>query len=174
MERCTYINFVIVHKRRAEIDKRFIASDDDRKKQREASVALLSKVESPIAVARSTGAKRTTVRRLKREIECGDNEVLAKMLDPQINRAGLRTVLSLDKDALIKKRINYAATHGFSLDQLMLKRVMALITADGRKTFRSATGVQSNDDIRNYRAQNRDITFRKAENKTASKLHAER
>lgn len=66
------------------------------------------------------------------------------------------------------------ATRGFALDQNALKRVMSKVAADGRSAFRGKGGAPSDNAIRAWRARNRDITFRKAENKNAAKLHAER
>ena len=74
----------------------------------------------------------------------------------------------------MKDRIRYAASRGFAIDEDELRALFAVITSDGRKTYRTKNGIPSTDVIRRWRALNRDITRRKSESKPVSKLYAER
>ena len=66
---------------------------------------------------------------------------------------------------MIKQRMKYASARGFALDKDMMRTIMARIAADGRDGYKTVTGLPSGDTIRAWRARNRDVTYRHAENK---------
>eukprot|EP00171_Calliarthron_tuberculosum_P005441 IDg5441t1 len=55
-----------------------------------------------------------------------------------------------------------------------LKRIMAQIAVDGRKSFSSTSCLLSDEAVRAWRARSSEVTYRKAKNKNSAKLHAER
>ena len=122
---------------------------------------------------RQTGVSRATVDRLYHAVRGKDESLQEKLVNPSRNRAGRKPVISRDESVMIKDRIKYAAKHGFAMSVEDMKSVMYGSASDGRKPFRTDTGLPSADSIRHCRAVNRDITYRNVENKDAAKLHAE-
>ena len=124
-------------------------------------------------MVRQTGVSRATVDRLYHAVRVKDESLQEKLLNPSMNQAGRKPVISRDESVMIKDHIKYAAKHGFATSVEDMTSVMYDIASDGRKPFRTDTGLPSADAIRHWRAVNRDITYRNVENKDAAKLHAE-
>lgn len=96
------------------------------------------------------------------------------MLEPAKNRAGRRPVITAEEDDLIKKRMRWAAASGFAWRYEDLKAVMTRISNDSReRTFPTDSGALSGGAVRAWRTRNRDITYRRAEDKSTAKLFAE-
>ena len=74
---------------------------------------------------------------------------------------------------MIKKKISYAAERRFALSNSDVRHIMADIASDGRSGFQTESRSPSQDTIRYWCAVNRDITYRKSENKDIAKLAAE-
>lgn len=148
--------------------------DEAERKRRKDALQMLRDGEIVAAIVRKTGVRRDTADRIKFSFESGNKEALDKLLDPASNRAGRRCVLSKVEDNLIKERMTYAANRGFAFAKSTLKSVMAQVSADGRTGFRTANGIPSEDTVRSWRARNRDVTYRVAENKRTASLVAER
>ena len=89
------------------------------------------------------------------------------------NRAKHGSVILAEETELVKDLIRYAARRGFALQLATVRKVMADIARDGRDGIRTNSKMPSAAAVRTWRAQNRDITFRKAENKEFARLQAE-
>ena len=99
-------------------------------------------------MVRQTGVSRGTVDRLYYSVQTKGESLQEKLLNPSMNRAGKNPVISRDEFVMIKDRIKYAAKHRFAMSVEDMKSVMYAIASDGRKTFRTDTGLPSADAIR--------------------------
>ena len=124
-------------------------------------------------MVRQTGVSRATVDRLYHAVQTKDELLQEKLLNPSMNWAGWKPVISTDESVMIRDRIKYAAKHWFAMSVKDMKNVMYEIAFDGQKTFRTDTALPSADDIRYCRAVNRYITYRNVKRKDAAKLQAE-
>ena len=96
---------------------------------------------------------------------------LQKLLDPENNHAGRKTVLSQCEEKLVVELTIHAAKHGFAVENSVMSTVHARIAADRNEKF--ARGLPSPDAIRSFRARNRSLPYRVAENVSSSRLEAE-
>ena len=101
----------------------------------------------------------------------GDKELLDRLLYLLNNRAGRRPVIKKDEDKLIKQRLIFAASRGFALDLPAMKHILVHIAADGPPGFRTVSGLPNDHAMQAWRARNRDITYKKAENETFTNIH---
>ena len=136
-------------------------------------VALLKKDILRSQVVRQTGGSRAIVDRLYHAVQRKDESLQEKLLNPSMNRAGRKPYISRDESVMIKDRINYAAKHGLPMSVEDMESVMYEIASDGRKSFRTDTGLPSADAIRHWRAASKYITYRNIENKYAAKPQTE-
>ena len=72
---------------------------------------------------------------------------------------------------MIVQRLIYAGRRRFAVEITRIKRIMAEVSADGRKGWKN--GVPSDDAVRDFRARHREITFRNYERKENAKLKGE-
>lgn len=72
---------------------------------------------------------------------------------------------------MTKARMRFVASRGFAMDVRTLRSIMFFIANDGRRGF--PNGIPSAEVVRSFRARNRDITLRNAENKENAKLKRE-
>ena len=117
---------------------------------------------------------RTTCSKVAKALKKDDHVILDMLLNPTQNKEGRQPVITYNESELIKEQIVWAASQGFAIDTAQLQSIFAKTASDGRDTFRTSNGLPSMDTIRSWRAKNRDITFRKLESKSRSKLLAER
>ena len=87
------------------------------------------------------------------------------------NSVGRPTVLTLEEENMIVKRITFAAERGFALTVPALKTIIAKIAAGGRPGWLSR--LPCDDAVRSFRARHHEITFRNSENKDSAKLKGE-
>lgn len=148
--------------------------DEEERQRRCVALAVLKSGEKVSKAVRDSGISRGTADRISNALKSNDTEALSKLMDPESNRAGRRAVLSKVEDNLLKQRMTYAANRGFALDKNTVKSLMAQISTDGRVGFQTRSGIPSDDTLRAWRARNRDVTYRVAENKRTASLVAER
>ena len=141
------------------------------RQNRRKAVELLRKQHKLREVMSVCSLSAGTAARLKQAIESKDSAVLERMLDPRAHRSGRRPVLNAEDQQLIKDRMKFIASRSFAMDARTLSSVMAAIASAGRRGFEN--GLPSADVIRAFRARNRDITFRNAENKEQAKVRGE-
>ena len=146
------------------------------KRQEEAArraklLSLIQRGESARKASRETGVSRTTATRIKRAYESSEKVALKKLLDPEGNHAGRKTVLSADEEHLVVQRTIHAAQRGFAVDNTVMSTVHAKIAAD--RCAKYANVLPSPDAIRSFRARNRSLAYRVAENVTTARLAAE-
>ena len=140
------------------------------KEQRTKATSLLCDGKKRSAVVKITKVPREAIDRIYRALKADDDLTLDALLSPEASRRGRRTVISQKESELIKKRIKFAAEKGFALSNGDLRKIMTDIASDGRAGFQTESGSPSQDTIRHWRAINRDVTSRKAENKDIAKL----
>lgn len=139
-------------------------------KDRALAVRLLKEGNTIRETARITGVTRSTIQRIRNCITSDDKDGIRRMTSTK-TRAGRPTVISTDEAAMINERLKLAAKRGFAVDNHTFKHVLSRVAADGRKGYQR--GVPSDEAVRTYRAHNRDITYRRIENKEHAKLAAE-
>lgn len=159
-------------RRQAALAKKRDQRDARRKEQREGAVNLLKMGQKVAEVVRLTEISRGTAGRLQNCLKTRDYDKLSRFLDPA-NRAGGRPVIKPEEDKIIKQRIRYAASRGFAINHSTLRSIMERIANDGRDGFQTKNKLPSAEAVRSWRTQNRDITYRTAENKEQAKLQAE-
>eukprot|EP00171_Calliarthron_tuberculosum_P003170 IDg3170t1 len=167
-------NVELARQKKAKLEKERKQRDKEEAERRSIAVQLLQDKKNVADAVRKSGISRTTGDRINAALKAGDEARLRQLLNPAGNRAGRRSVLTQDENEMLKDRITYTASRGFAFDAPILKKTMADIASDGRKGFRSESGTPSDDSLRYWRACNRDITFRTAENKRSASLIAER
>lgn len=158
-------------RRQTALAKERDARDDEQKEQRALAVSMFRRGRSVREVADFCGISKSTAGRLKQSTYKGNERKLEKLLNPRDNRAGRRTIWSPEEAEALNDRVKYAAQNGFVVDAPTMKSALKRISGDGRLGYRKK--VPSDAAVRTYRALNRDITYRKQENKEAAKLKAE-
>ena len=73
---------------------------------------------------------------------------------------------------MIIDRVNTESQKGFAIGLMEMKYIPSQITADGRKGLKN--GSPSDAAIRSFRAQNIELTFRRAKPKDAAKNSSEK
>lgn len=104
-------------KNRAEIDATVAT-------ERAQVVQLLRRGVKVAEITRLTAVKRTTADRLKACLVASNEVGLKKLLNRAANRAGRRPVIGHEENRLIKDRIRFAAEHGFSWNNNLIRHVM--------------------------------------------------
>ena len=99
-----------------------------------------------------------------------DTETLDKLMNPGNHCRGLHTAWRAAEAAAMNNRIKFTAENGLTGDVFTLKKFAEKIAAHSRTSY--ANGTPFDAAIRTYRAQNRDLTYRRGENKDAMKLKA--
>jgi len=150
--------------------KRFNRAEEE-KEARESAAELPKSDLSVRQIAERCGLSITTAQRIRKAVKESDNAPLETLLDPVTHHAGRPTVLEPAEDELIVDKAYEAARRGFALDNNIMKSIQAKIADDGRLGF--TNGVPSDAALRSFRARNRSITLRGAENIVGARLAAE-
>lgn len=87
------------------------------------------------AVSEITGVPKSTIGELAACLRTDDSEKLKRLLNPIEHSVGQQSILSNVEEEMIVDRVNFAASRGFSMNHEDLKRTMARIASDGRKTW---------------------------------------
>ena len=86
-------------------------------------------------------------------------DALSRSLKPTDNRNGCHSVETPEETQIIKSKIKDAASRGFAIDNDEIRTIFVQIVSDVRLSYSTSAGLPSNDIIRRWRAQNRDITY---------------
>lgn len=119
----------------------------------------------------ASGATKSVVERIRRDIN-NDNVIQLDSLLEMRNAPGRKTILTEGEEEMIKREIKEAAKLGFAIENDSMRQIMGRVANDGRKE-NWKNGVPSAAAIRSFRSRNRDVTFRRGENKDYAKLRAE-
>lgn len=112
-----------------------------------------------------------TVARLSSAVKTKDTVRLRHLLSPAAHKAGARPVLTKEEEELVMAKMIDVAGKGFAIDIQTLRSIMDSVAGDGRSGFKH--GLPGFDTIRSFRACNRNITLRNAENKDKDKIKGE-
>ena len=151
--------------------KERLAASEAQGERRKNALRLLQDGSSISKVTHETGLSASTAYRLKNSHDSGNEEKLKKLLDAKNNHRGRKPVLSPYEERMIVDKAVFASRHGFAVDNNVMMTLQAQIASDGRKTYTKK--LPSPDAIRRFRARNRDLKFRVAENVSAARLDAE-
>ena len=158
-------------RKKAAVAKKQAMSIEVNSTARHSAFEMIQKTSSSVRlISSATGVSKSVVGRLKLAHERNDEKLLKKILSA-VQKAGRKPVLSADEEEVLKREIKDASSRGFAIDIDKMRQIMFRIACDGRKGWKSA--IQSDDAIRSFRTRNRDITYRKSENKEYAKLRAE-
>lgn len=160
-------------RRQALKEKQRNARDEAEAASQSMAVDQLREGVTVTQVIRNSGISRGTCYRIKNALD-NDDKALSRLMDPSKNRAGRPAVITKEEDQVAKSRLLFAASRGFAYNRDELRGAFAQITTDGRQGYRTSTGAPSDDTMRSWRAHNRDMTYRAAQNKTASKIQVDR
>lgn len=156
----------------ASLNRRRDSRDLEERDKRKDALDLLEQGDLNLRqISEATGVGRRTLGRMLKAKTTGDEDSLRKLLDPENNRAGRKTVLTVDEEQMICERIKFAAIRGFGIYGDELVRVMRAIADDGRDSFHAS--FPSAETVRLFRSRHRDITLRSGQNKAVSKPLAE-
>lgn len=133
-------------------------------------VSLLKEGTTIRRASAQTGVNRGTVQRIKNHMTPGQENELQRLIGTQIF-AGRQSVIRESEATLINNRLKLAAQRGFAVDIDSFRHILSRIAADGRQGY--SNQLPSDEAIRTYRAHNRDISYKKIENKESAKLAAE-
>lgn len=151
--------------------KRRIAERKQERSRREKLLLCIQEGDSALKASRKTGVSRTTATRIKKAYDTSNKNELEKLLNPEKHFSGPKPVISPFEEKLIVERVIQAAEQGFAVDNSTVMSVHARIAADRSRTY--ATGVPSADTIRAFRARNRSLAYRVAENVSNARLSAQ-
>lgn len=79
-------------------------------------------------------------------------------------------VTTENENELLKKRLEFALSHGFGFNINTMKTVMSEIAANGLPGLKTSTRLPSCDAIHTWRARSMDIAYRKAKSKSPTKV----
>ena len=152
-------------------NKRRINKRKEGRASRAQLLYLMQEGKSAFQASKKTGVSRTTATKSKAAYDRSSRDELQKLLDPENNHAGRKTVLSQCEEKLVIERTLHAAKHGFAVENSIMSTVHARIAAD--RCVKYAHGLPSPDHIRSFRARNRSLAYCVAENVSSARLAAE-
>ena len=135
------------------------------------AVGLLRQNRKIRQVTQMTSVSNSTVGRLAKLIREGDHEQLHAYIDTTIKVSGRNSVLSAVEEQMLLDQIVCAASRGLSINDGMLKTLMAKIASDRRPGWKK--GIPGPDAIRSFRARHREMAYRNQKEKDNARLKGE-
>ena len=151
--------------------KRQIAKRKEEGDRRAKVLSLVEGGDSALKASGKTGVSGSTATRIKKAYQSSNTQELKTLLNTEDNYAGRKPVLSPHEEPLVVSRALHAARHGFAVENDVMSTVHAKMSAD--RCARYANGLPSSDAIRSFRARNRSLAYRVAENVSSARLAAE-
>ena len=123
------------------------------------------------ATVQATKVSEATCYRIKRMAARENSDGLRKLLNPEVNPPGRRSILSVEQQQMIVERLLFAARRGFAGDVMDLKRLMAECAILNGTPYNN--GLPSHEAVRAFRSKHRQLSFRSHERKDLAKVKGE-
>ena len=140
-------------------------------KKRQLAVELHRQNTKIREVAEMTSVTKSTVGRPAKILRQRNAEQLHAYTYTFLTMPGRESVLTAIEEKILSEQIICAASRGFSVNEDMIKTLMAKISSDGLPGWKN--GIPSADAIRFFRARHRELTYRNHEDKDNARLKGE-
>lgn len=146
--------------------------DSQNGKARQEALEMLKRGLTLRQVVSQSGVSMGTMSRINKARKMSDMCALHTLLHPEENPAGRRLAISSTAEKVIVDKLLIAASRGFAVDKMQLKRLCGEVAESQGRPFKS--GIPCDEWIASFRARHTDrLTFRAHQCKEIAKLAAE-